>query len=948
MKETLRGFRVAGPRLAVRHGIVMPGSSVREGLARRVAAASVLALLAMLIAPLAAARAAGPPPPLRVDSLTTEHLVNPLGIDASHPRLGWVARSSGRGVSQVAYRILVASSPANLAAGDADVWDSGRVSTPQSFDIPYAGPALQPRTRFFWEVKIWDNHGNVSDWSQPAWFETAFLDPSTFQGSWIGRYSDNNPLGLYGPEVLVRKQFALHGGIESARLYTSALGYGYTYINGRRVSDHLLDTAFTAYTKTVDYTTYDVTGLLGSGANVIGVSLGNGMYAEPARDYGVYQPWQPSVPKLKLELDIRYSDGSSAQVLSDTSWVTSPGAATFNSPQAENHDARLEPPGWSSVGFNAAAWTPVVEAGTPTGVLRAQMIPPIKQAGTLSPVKVTKPLENVKVYDFGITTAGWSRIRLQGTAGTTIVVNYSEKLNPNGDGTVEDESQGDQYTLKGGGPETYDPEYSWKGYRYIQVSTTPSTDSSSTTPLPEILSVKGAVVHTALPTTGDFHSTSELFNRMHVAMRNTILNNQYSYGSDTPIYEKGAWTGDYGMYSNSEMFNFDTEAYWEHTLQTFDDSQLPTGNIGLLAPTPPADNVEDPLWGGEFVLIEYNAFMQYDDLALLRRDYAAMAAYVDEQESVIQPTGYIYNGNSVGDWVVPTNANAPSNSLLGSMFIYREAKVLAIMAAAIGNTADATKYDQLADKVADAVNNKFYDATNHAYHDPAPSNSAYQQTANVIALAFGLPPAGDRQAVADGLAADVVAKGNHLATGANGSKYILPVLTENGQSDLAYKVATNPTYPGWGNWFQQCGASTMWEAWECDTARSHDHAFMGTVDDWFFNDVAGIRPASPGFRTTQIKPYAVNELSSASAHEATPFGQVSSSWERSGTQFNLTVKIPVGATARVFVPAADSGSVTERGQPITTTPGVTVVGMDGAYLQLEAGSGTYKFQSTMM
>src|SRR6266567_806047 len=290
------------------------------------------------------------------------------------------------------------------------------------------------------------------------------------------------------------------------------------------------------------------------------------------------------------------------------------------------------------------------------------------------------------------------------------------------------------------------------------------------------------------------------------------------------------------------MDNFDAEAYYAHRMQHFDDSQDPAGNIGWPVPTQPgADNV-DPPWGGSFLLIEYNMYQDYDDLAVIRRDYSHLTAYVDDMAGQIAPSGYIYQGTTFGDWVQPGNANPPSSEMLGSMFLYREAEDLATMAAAIGNASGASKYDSLAANIRTAVNNEFYDAASHEYRDPLGlvshatggpngpiTSTAYDQSANVFGLAFGLAPDSDRQKIADGLAANVTAQGNHLSTGANGSKYILPMLTEFGQADLAYKVATNPTAPGWGQWFLQCGATTMWESWEdasCNSARSRDHAFM--------------------------------------------------------------------------------------------------------------------------
>ncbi len=1256
-----------------------------------------------------------------VSELTTNSITDPLGIDSSQPLLGWVINSAARGVSQGKYEIRVATNENNLVSGQHLVWDSRTVASAQSFNVPYGGPALASTTRYYWQVQVWDNNGNSSGWSQPAWFETAFLDPSQFQGSWI---TSATPAG--GSELLLRKDFTLasqSGGqpgsraITRARLYVAGLSYPYLYVNGHSVTDDVLNTDFTTYDKTVDYSTYDVTQLVRPGSDALAVSLGNGFYAGGADDYPASgESWQPGVPTLKLELEVWYADGTSAQVVSDGSWKVTTGPTTANSPAAETYDARLAKPGWTQPGYDDSGWggagivpaastvpsysgsptadwiwnTPGATTSTapgtiylrktftvtdpstissavlrvnaddgemtyvngtlvanqpvavnawqtsqvsdiksllvpgtnviaiagipddgansviaaaqidstrivtdatwkalpgtpatppagwntasfddsswpaadvsaaygtgpwgtgvqgpvtaPAGVLRADLIPPVEQTSTIKPVKVTdqpgvtvpvpsysgtptanwlwntanaastttagtiylrktftvtdpstissavlrvngddgevafvngtqvtsspgtvtngwqtsqvadiksllvagtnviaieglntqanasgiiaaaqldttrivtdgtwKALPGIpatppdgwntasfddsawpaatvlgaygispwgtgiqdpagpsKVYDFGITTSGWTRITMQGTAGTEVQIKYSEQLNS--DGTVQNEGNGstgqtDTYILKGGGPETYEPKYGWKGYRYVEVTTSSATAGGTAPPLPDIASVTGVIAHTALATSGNFTSSSSLLNEMHTAMANTILNNQYSYGSDTPVYEKGGWTNDNGDYSDSEMDNFDAESYYDEMMQNFDDSQDSAGNIGWLVPTQPGGDNVDPLWGGSFLLIEYNMYQNYDDLAVISRDYSHMAAYVDDLASQIAPSGYIYQGTTFGDWSVPSNANPPSSQMLGSMFLYRETADLALMAAAIGNTAGASKYDSLAATIAAAVNNEFYDAANHDYRDPTGLNShalggpngvitstAYDQTANVYGLAFGLAPQGDQQAIAAGLAANVTAQGNHLATGANGSKYILPMLTDYGYGNLAYLVATNPTAPGWGQWFLQCGATTMWEAWEdssCDSARSRDHAFMGTVDDWLFANVAGIQSTSPGFRTAAIDPSPVTGLSYASGYETTPLGRVSSNWTVSGTSFALTAQVPVGSRATVCVPAASAQSVTESGDPVGRASGVTVTGMQGSCLQLQVGSGTYRFHSTM-
>jgi len=900
--------------------------------------AAMLSLLAVSAAN-AADPAHNPQGEIRATQLTTEHLTDPLGIDTAVPRLSWIDSSAQNTVSQTAYEVMVAT-------GSGQLWDSGKVASGQSYDVTYAGPALQSRTRYSWTVRVWDSHGQASPWSAPAWFETAFLNPAASGGAWISRAAAT---GQATPNPLLRKQFALHSGIASARVYVSGLGFYQLYLNGQRVGDHVLDPAFTDYNKTVDYVTYDVTRDLRSGANAVGVSLGNGWYSGNADHFSIPDavPWQPAQPVLKLELDVRYIDGTSARLLSDPSWVTADGPTTADNVQSETYDARLVQSGWTEPRFDARGWTPAVAVTAPAGTLRAQSIPPIEEAQAMAPVAVTQPQSGVKVYDFGITTSGWARITLRGQAGTTVSIRYAERLNA--DGTAEDENgQTDTYILKGGAPETYEPSWGWKGYRYVQVSAA----TTGTAP-PQILRIQGVPVHTALASTGSYDSSSSLFDSMDQAMRRTILNNQDSFGTDTPVYEKAGWTADNRLYAIPAMSNFGMQAYYENWMQDFDDEQYADGSLPMIVPSAQPCTTQpfpvcipwftpEPVWQSAVILMHSYMYTYYGDAAAIRRDYGTMAAWLDKIESVVEPTGYIYQGFTFGDWSVPTDAVPPSSQLIGSMFVYESATELAKLAAAIGQSAGASHYRQLADNVAAAIVKTFYDPAGHVFRDPpatAPNGvTGYSQTANLIGLAFGLAPARDRQAIVVNLAADVAAKGDHLATGANGSAWILPVLTEAGYGDLAYAIATNPTYPGWGHWFEQCGATTMWEAWECDTARSHDHAFMGTIDTWFFTDLAGIQPTGPGFRTISIKPYPVGGLTSASAHQNTPFGEVSSSWRRVGRAFTLTVQIPVGATAQVFVPTGEHSAVNATG-------GARFTGTQDGYAVFTVGSGAYTFKS---
>jgi alpha-L-rhamnosidase len=1031
---------------------------------------------------------------VRVAGLTVEHQTEPLGVDVARPRLGWILSTRGRvpGDKQAAYEIVVSRTP----TGRADVYDSGRVDSARSFDVDYAGPALDSRTRYFWRVRVWGGAGQVSDWSDPAWFETAFLRPADFQGEWIGarqkapelsldgaswiwyptgdpadsapagtRYfrrtfelpaggqiraaelqltaddaftvyvngkeasrsptvadawrtasvvdvssslrpgsnvlavqavnSNAGPAGLLarlhvessgtpfdlvtdgrwtaaesaasgweqpgfddsawpdarvaagyggGPwgssvsapppaETLLRDEFSIDRPIASARAYVSGLGYNKVYINGKRIGDRELDPGFTVYHKTVLYSTYDVTGALHGGANAVGVSLGRGFYSMTNPDEWKASSWWGE-PKLKLELDITYSDGTSRRVLSDGGWTVADGPTRTQSLWfGETYDARLAQPGWDRPGFEGAGWRPALAVSAPAGTLRSQAFPAIKVTEHLKVAAVTQPVDGGHVYDFGSPTAGWARIGVRGPAGSTVRITYGEKLRP--DGTVDNvgafglQLQSYSYTLAGGGVESYQPSYSYAGFRYVQVDTPPGV---------ALESVDGMRVHTAVPATGGFTSSSDLLNRYQAAQADTILNNLHSIPTDTPMYEKRPYTADGHLYADSAIANFDMENFYESWMRSHRDDQNADGSIGVTVPTTESGKaVKDPIWAASFVLVDWDLYWYYGDRRAIAENYDAMKAWLGYFERTIAATGGIYTGFSYGDWLAPGFATAPEGTRLsGTAYICLTATKMAQMARALGHDGDAAHFETLATTLKDTINATFLDRSAGAYFDDRAAG--YRQTSNLLPLSLGIVPEADRGTVVANLVADIQQRGVHLNTGALGTKVILPVLTDAGYADLAYQVATNPTYPGWGYWFEGLGATTMWEEWNANS-RSHDHAFLGTVDDWLYQRVAGIEPAAPGYTKVVVKPYPLGALSHASAHVDSPLGEVSSSWSRTRGRLTLQVGVPVGATATVFVPAHDRRTV-------AGPAGARFAGMSDGYAEFTVGSGTYVFRST--
>jgi alpha-L-rhamnosidase len=1028
---------------------------------------------------------------LQVSGLSVEHQTDPLGVDVARPRLGWIPSASDQtGAKQSAYEIVVSKTP----TGSADVWDSGRVTSTQSFDVDYAGPALTSRTRYYWRVRAWSD-AQVSDWSSPASFETAFVRADDFHGDWIGAHrtapglsftganwiwypegdpansvpagtrafrrtfdlpagvrisaaelqvtaddyftvyvngvpaahspataeawrtastvdisaelrpganviaveavnSSAGPAGLlarlhvdtsgspfdlvtdgawksataagngwqqpgfddsawpgarvgpaYGsgpwgssvsvpppPETLLRDEFAVTKPVASARAYISGLGYNKLYLNGTKIGDHELDPGFTVYNKTVLYSTYDVTAAVRGGSNAVGVSLGRGFHSMTNPDEWKASAWWGE-PKLKLELDITYTDGTGQTILSDGGWKVAGGPTRSEALWfGETYDARLEQPGWNQPGFDQTGWTPAVTVNAPGGTLRSQAFPPIKVTQQLSVTATTEPAAGVHVYDFGSPTAGWARIGVRGPAGSTVRITYGEKLRA--DGTVDNvggygmQLQQYAYTLKGNGVESYQPSYSYAGFRYAEVDT-PSTVT--------LESVQGVRVHTAVAATGSFTSSSDLLNRYSTAQQNTILNNLHSIPTDTPMYEKRPYTADGHLYADSAIANFDMENFYENWMRSHRDDQNADGSIGTTVPTTESGKaVKDPIWSASYVLVNWDLYWYYGDRRAIAENYDGMKAWLGYYERLIAATGNIYTGFSYGDWLSPGYSFAPEGTQLsGTAYLYLTADKLAQMARALGHDSDAQHFATLASTIASAFNAKFLDRQAGAYFDDRAAG--YRQTANLLPLSFGLVPQADRPKVMANLVADINQRGAHLNTGALGTKIILPVLTDAGYADLAYQVATNPTYPGWGYWFGELGATTMWEEWGAG-ARSHDHAFLGTVDDWLYRRVAGIEPAAPGYTEVVIRPYPVGSLSNAAAKVGSPLGAVSSSWSRTSGQFTLTAGVPAGATAAVFVPAGSR-------EAVTAPAGAQFGGMSGGYAKFTVGSGTYIFRS---
>jgi len=854
------------------------------------------------------------PPPVE---LRTEYLQDPLGVDAAKPRFSWVLRHHERGQSQAAYQILVSLKP-EVKTGD--VWDSGRAASDSPVHAVYGGKPLESGRTYYWRVRCWDRSGRVSSYSDTAIFETGLLHPTDWKGIWIGGANQ------------LRKEFTLKGRPVRARAYVSGLGYYELRINGRKVGDHVLDPAWTSYDKRVLYAAYDVTDCLKQGTNAIGVMLGQGWYGSRV---------------LRLQLNIELQGGErSAEVVSDATWRAQSGPVVADSVyDGETYDARLETPGWDEPGFVDKNWIPAAAVDGPKGRMASQMMPPIRVADTITPVKMASPRPGVFVYDLGQNISGWVRLRVRGPRGTEVTMRHAELLYE--DGTLNTENlrrarATDVYVLRGDGvEEVYEPRFTYHGFRYVELAGYPGT--------PALDSIQGRVVHTAVTPVGSFASSKPILNDILRLSRWSIRTNLHSIPTDCDQRdERMGWMADAHLAAESAIWNYDMAAFYTNFLRGVSDTQ---GEDGTLTDTVPHSRFgrrpADPAWGSAYPLMVWYMYLYYGDRRILEEHYAGMKAWADYLRS--RASDGIVDYYYYGDWV--SLARTPG-SLVSTFYYCWSVDTVARAAAVLGESGDAQTYMQLGAAIRQAFHRRFFNIDTGSYANGS-------QTSNLLALFLNMTPDELRNAILSDLVGDIVYANNvHLTTGIIGTKYLFPLLTRMNRSDLAYDLAAQTSYPSWGYMLAN-GATTLWELWQNRTGpsmNSHNHAMFGSIAGWFYSALAGINPdaAAPGFARVRIEPQMVRDLRWASASIETLRGAVASSWSREGGNVRLEVTIPVGSEAEVRIPKLGRSSVTvrESGKPVWAkdafqpgAAGVTGAKQDDQTVTFQVGSGHYVFET---
>lgn len=886
-------------------------------------------------------------------SLRCEYADHPLSIGTTTPRFSWIVQYPERGQAQSAYQILVASDHSFLGHDTGDLWDSRKVPDPNAVGICYAGRPLCSRQQCWWKVRVWDRDDRVSEYSAVGRFGVGLLTEEDWKARWIA-----SPHPRRGVAPFLRTTFEVDRPVAQALLYICGLGYYELHMNGARVGDHVLDPGWTDYTQRVLYVTYDVTDHLRPGGNALSVILGEGWYGNDHSSIGHHGP-RPQLewlgwPCLVLQLHIAFTDGSEACVRSgDPGWWVSEGPIIENNVyDGETYDARREMPGWDTPAYHPEeheGWAPVVVVEGPKGRLAPQLLEPIRAIRDLSPVSIHSPRPGIHVADLGQNFAGWIRLTVEGPAGAEVTMRYAEVLGEDGlvsQATLRGARATDRYLLRGSGVEVYEPRFTYHGFRYVQMEGYPGE--------PGPASVVGRVVRSAVTQTGRFTCSNQLLNAIHGNVLWTEESNLHSLPTDCPQRdERMGWLNDMTVRVEEAICNFELVrllSKWEDDIA---DTQGDRGAIADTAPYVWGHRPADPVTTC-FLLIPWFLYTRFGDRRTLERHYAGLKRWNEYLGSRTEDDIVIYS--HWGDWAPPLAERAGDDTARSALtpgefmstgYYHYNAQLLAHCARILGEEREAAGFAELAERIRLAFNRKFL--------DPATARYAHgNQAAQAFALFLGVVPEEARPAVLQRLLDDIAAHDNHLTTGNLCTKYLLEVLTECGQVEAAYRLATQTTYPSWGYMIAR-GATTIWEIWECETGggmNSHNHPMYGTIGSWFYKYLAGITfdPAYPACGRVVIKPYLPADLTFVKASLHTVQGEVVSEWERIGKALSLGVVIPGNCTATVSLPVGEAGIVRESDlviwqgdAPGDMPAGITACRLSGDRVEVSVGSGAYRF-----
>jgi len=829
---------------------------------------------------------------ISVTDLQCEFQKEPLGIDVPNPRLSWKLKAPKdvRGVYQTAYQIIVKSAfPANSVKA---IWDSGEIGSSQSNGVPYQGPPLQSRDQYLWRVKIWDGEDVASDWSEESHFGMGMINQDEWQGEWIKSYLDlydyqkelmkmpdhgkehtrniwkrtseirkmTDDVGE-APAVWLRKEFVAQKKLHRATAYVSGLGFYELYLNGQRVGDSYFHTTIYDYGKTVPYLVHDVTGKIKSGGNAIGVILGNGFFnpvipgtlREYANDF-------INTPQLKCGIKLEYSDGTFDYVVSDQSWkFTTDGPITFNSVRAgETYDARKELGDWSSYGYDDKSWITALIAPAPAGQLRNQAIPPMRVVDQIptvavkafnknpgagnphdkAPVIKDQSLKEGWLFDIGEQSAGWARLKIRGRPGQKITILY-----PGTNSHTLGRYQTCEYICKGGGEEYYEQRFSFNGYRHIYVY------GLDYEPKPEDL--VGLRVVSDFETVGTFSCSDNKINKIQEVFLRTVKNYNTQMPLD-PDREKSVWTQDVQSNFENAAYNFNLNTLYRKWQDDFIDHIQPDGYVPPVVPSAfDGPSINGPWWGGMIIFNPWQHYNFYGNPDILKDSYEAMKAQFSYLSSIADNNIISWG---LGDWQdIHSQEEGISSQVETSVpysstcAYYHFADIIQQTALILGKTADAVVYKKKMQEIRKDLYARFFNKETGIFDSGS-------QTSYVLAMKLNIVYRRDKERLSENFAKRIAEDDYHLSAGFVGMPFLLNLLKEEGLGDLAWKIATQDTYPGWYDMVLNRGNTVLMEDWDAEYILPPRFVQMpslaGSIGAYYYRSLGGIRPETPGYKNT--------------------------------------------------------------------------------------------------
>ena len=867
----------------------------------------------------------------RAVDLRCEYLVAPLGIDTPKPRLSWriqAGKPEARGVRQSAYQILVSADKENLAKDGGNLWNTGRVDSNASTHIVYQGKPLTSRAVCYWKVRVWDQDGQASAWSETGMWSMGLLAPSDWKAQWIGMAPK---AGATKTDPWFRKNFSLAGRPVRAVAYVASLGFHELFINGKKVDERVLAPSISDLSQHVRYTTYDITDCLRDGENAVGLWCAAGW-----ADLGKYRV--KDKPLVMAQIEVSLPDGQSVQIATGDTWKThrSPMSPTgvWAGPGygGECYDARLEVPNWCDAACDLSKWDSAA-IFTPNVRLSAEMIEPNRRIETLKPVAIKKQGPGVFRVDMGRNYAGWFQVRLKGKPGKQVTLQFSERPEQ-----VKTFEQASSYIFGDSGEGVFSHRFNHATARWITLSGLAEE--------PKADDISGFMLSTGYSRAGQFACSNEFLNRIYETTMWTFRSLSVSgYTVDCPHRERMGYGGDAHATMETAMTNFAVGAFYTKWLGDWRDVQKPDGDLPYTAPT--YEGGGGPAWSGICVTLPWQVYLHYGDRHVLETCYPTMQRWIaffssKAKNHQLQPWGGVWD--FLGDWVPPGVGQEPghrvddrSTLLFNNCYYLDNMTTIAKIANLLGKKEDAAKYRQEAAAIAEATQKAFFKPESNSY---ANGTQLYE----ALPVLVGVTPEPLRPAVLKRLENEIlVKKQGHVDTGIHGTYYLIKTLVGQNRNDLVFPMVNQKTYPGWGYMLEK-GATTIWEEWNGDN--SHLHSSFISVGSWFIEGVAGIRldPSRPGYRHFFIQPGIVGDLTSAKGEFQSIHGKIVSDWKVAGDELTLIVEVPANTSATVFIPTSDPSSVTESGQAADKSAGIRIVKTaDGA--AYEVGSGRYEFHA---